>query len=154
MTVSCQSPFGGSTEEHSSGTGATCLAIPFDFNTPNLAELHTVEEGHRFMVLDAFYEIDTPFTGGTNAAIGFSTSAAPHNTAGDLVGGAAGNVAAGLTAGLGKGSPGTDYGSNGRVFLKGGDKILFNRIADAFTAGKGRLLLVLVEIGPVPEQVS
>jgi hypothetical protein len=134
-------------EAHGAGSGASVLSLPIDSETADGAVLHTFVAGHRYQLVDAYYDVEVAFTGGTSSTIGIKSSAAPHNTAGDILGAAAGDAAAALTVGLGKGAPGTDFGSSGRVFFKGGDQVIFNRITSKFAAGKGSLKLVLIEIG-------
>lgn len=113
------------------------LALPIAFGTANNAVLFTVPTGIRMFVHKAIWEVTSGFTGGTNSAIGLSSSNTGYNTAGDILGGAGGDVAATLVSGLKGGTLGAKFGSNGVIVLAAADTIKFNRIVDAFTAGAG-----------------
>lgn len=115
--------------------GLVDLSLPFTFATANGATLFTVPIGARLWVQGGYWEISTGFSGGTTPAIGLSSSA--YSTAGDLLGGSSGDVAAVVgTTGIRRGTIGTVIGAG--VMLLPGDTILFNRIASAFTAGVGK----------------
>ena len=74
------------------------------------------------------------------AALGLAFNAAgknaAFNTQGDLLGGAAGDLAAGMGTGF-KGAVGAKVATDGLVVLEAGDTIIFDRIVDAYTAGAG-----------------
>ena len=112
------------------------IKIAIDFNTADAAVLFTVPVGFRLQAARPFWEITTPFTGGASSAIGLSSSNAAYNTKGDLLGGAAGDLAAALTAGF-RGAVGTKVASLGLVVLVAGDTVRFDRVVSAFTAGAG-----------------
>jgi hypothetical protein len=118
------------------------LALAIAFGTANNAVLYTVPTGFKIRLNRTYWEVTTSFTGGSSSAIGVSSSNTNFNTAGDLLGGSSGDVAATLVS---TGSPyiggtlGTKFGSNGIVVLTGGDTIKFNRITSAFTAGAGNV---------------
>lgn len=114
--------------------GDTILAFACDFTKADAAVLYTVPAGIRLQVGRAFWEVTTPWTGGASSAIGLSSSNAAYNTKGDLLGGAAGDVLAGLTAGF-KGTIGAKAATQGVIVLVAGDTIRFDRIVSAFTAG-------------------
>lgn len=115
------------------------LRLAVAYATADAAVLFTVPTGFELTLRSLWWEITTGFTGGTSSAIGISSSNAAYNTAGDLLGGAAGA----LTASIGSaskavgGTIGTKFGSNGRVTLVAGNTIIFNRIASVYTAGAG-----------------
>lgn len=91
----------------------------------------------RLQIVDAFWEPLVSLTGGVSSAIGLKSSNAAYNTAGDILGGAGGDLAATLTATPTaplKHTIGTKIASPG-VILVAGDTIIFNRIASAFAAG-------------------
>ena len=116
------------------------LVIPFTFNTADAAVLFTVPAGYRMQIADAFWEPTTSFTGGTASAIGLKSSNAGYATAGDILGGAAGDVAAGLTAVPAtplKRTVGAKIAAG--VVLIAGDTVIFNRMVSAFTAGAGNV---------------
>ena len=87
-----------------------------------------------------FWEVTADFTGGSSSAIGVSSADAPHSTQGDLLGGAAGNVLAELTAAIGytQGTIGVSYSAAPKLaVLVATDTVRFDRITSAFTAGAG-----------------
>lgn len=120
--------------------GVYHLKLPIGFATANNATLATVPSGYRFHIQRCFWEVTTSFTGGTTPAIGVSSDDADYNTAGDILGGAAGDLTATLVS-TGRvykgGTIGAKFGSNGVVVVGSGKLIRFNRIADAFAAGAG-----------------
>lgn len=115
--------------------GTVDLSLAFTFNTADAAVLFTVPTGARLYVARGYWEIAADMTGGTASAIGLSSSQAPHITKGDLLGGASGDVAATLTAGVKEGTVGADIAAG--VILEAGATIRFDRITSAFTAGSG-----------------
>jgi len=123
--------------------GAFHLILPITYATADAATLWTVPA--RVQIRDVFWEVTTGWTGGTSSAIGVSSDSAPHETKGDLLGGATGDVAATLvTTGthyLG-GTLGVSFGSNGRVVLPAAAVIRFDRITSVFTAGAGNVHVV------------
>ena len=120
------------------GSNAVALKLPIAHDTADGAALYTVPEDARLLIEQAFWEVTTPFTGGASSAIGLSSSAAPHDTKGDLLGGASGDVAAALTAGVAEGTPGASFsGAPGIVLLEAGATIRLDRVTSAFTAGAG-----------------
>jgi hypothetical protein len=118
------------------------LKLPVAFGTADAAALYTVPADKRMHIERTFWEVTTAFTGGSSSAIGVSSDQAPHETKGDLLGGASGDVLAGLTAGVKSGTIGASFGSNGVVVLEPGSVIRFDRITSAFTAGAGFVHLI------------
>lgn len=114
----------------------TIITLPVDFSKADAAVLYTVPVGKRLLLTRPFWEVITPWTGGASAAIGLSSSNAAYNTKGDLLGGAAGDLLAALTAGF-RGAVGTRLATSGLVVLIAGDTIRFDRVVSAFTAGAG-----------------
>jgi len=112
------------------------LKIPVDFNATDAQVLFTVPTGFRLRPTRPFIEVTTPWTGGASSAIGLSSSNAAYNTKGDLLGGASGDVLAGLTNGM-RGTIGAKVASLGLVVLVATDTVRFDRITSAFTAGVG-----------------
>lgn len=114
------------------------LAVTKD--TADAAVLFTVPAGMRLALAAApFWEPATDWTGGVASAIGLSSdqTAPALNTKGDLLGGAGGDVAAGMTAAaVFTGTIGAKVAAPACVLLPG-KKILFDRINSAFTAGTG-----------------
>jgi hypothetical protein len=114
------------------------LVLPADFNKADAAVLYTVPVGFRLYLGIPFWEVGTSWTGGASSAIGLSSSNAGLSTKGDLLGGASGDVAAGLlsTGAFAKGTIGAKMGKPAAV-LSAGETIKFDRITSAFTAGAG-----------------
>lgn len=117
------------------------LSLAVSAATADLAVLFTVPVGFSIRVASGYWDVSLAFTGGTSSAIGLASSNAAYSTAGDVLGGASGDVAAGLTTGAKRGTQGTKYGSGGAIVLVAGDTIRFNRITSAFTAGTGNAVL-------------
>jgi len=121
------------------------LSMPITFATADAAALLTVPAGCVLLPRDFWWTITTNFTGGASSAIGVSATVGP-TTKGDLLGGAAGDVAAALTTTL---SP--TFGTIGalwdsvperRLLLKAATVLRFDRITSAFTAGVGTVEMV------------
>lgn len=112
------------------------IKLAVGFATADAAVLFTVPVGFRLRPTHPFWEVTTAFTGGSSSAIGLSSSHAAASTKGDLLGGASGDVLAGLTAGL-KGTVGTSIADGSTIALVAADTILFDRITSVFTAGAG-----------------
>jgi hypothetical protein len=125
--------------------GAAVVALPIGFGLAASAVLFTVPtlpNSPRVRVSRAYYEITVSFTGGASSAIGASSSNALYNTAGDIIGGASGDVAATLVSTgipFKNGTTGAKLASSGLVVLSPGDTIIWNKITSAFTAGAGLL---------------
>ncbi len=124
------------------------LSLPFTFATADNAVLVTLPTNSVVQVLAGYWSVTADFTGGTTPAIGLSSNNAAYNTNGDLLGGASGDLTAALTAGAIKiATAGTKIARG--AFLVGGNTIIFDRIASAFTAGAGSAVLpVLVIANP------
>lgn len=122
------------------------LQLTATYQTADGAVLYTVPAGITGLLLQPrpFWKNTVAWTGGTSSAIGISSGNAAYNTAGDLQGGATGDLTAALGTGVKAGTLGTKFGSSGVVLLGPGDTILFNRIASVFTAGAGKLLVPVV----------
>ena len=141
------SPHGHSKVTGASGLGSAVLKLAISKDTADVAVLFTVPAGHNLVVKKAWWNVQTGFTGGSSSAIGASSSNSAYNTAGDLLGGASGDVAASLVAGQKGGTVGAKMSGNQVVVLVPGDTIKFNRITSAFTAGSGYLMLEVAEVG-------
>lgn len=131
--------------ESSASDSAVHVKIPIGFALADLAELYEVPEGKRLLCEMFLWETTVNWTGGTDSAVGLSSDQAPHDTAGDLLGGAGGDIAARMTAALGvhQGTIGASYSAApASVILESGSKVLWNRIVDAFTAGAGFVHIV------------
>lgn len=130
------------------GQGTATVKVAISKDTTDAAVLYTVPAGHRLRLSRSYWHVTTPWTGGSSSAIGLSSSNAAYNTKGDLLGGASGDVLAGLTAGF-KGTAGAEVGANAPVILEPGDTVLFDRITSAFTAGAGFAVLEFTAVEEV-----
>jgi len=116
------------------------LKLPFAFNTADATALLTVPAGFNLLLLRAYWEVIASLTGGASSAIGLSSNNAAFATKGDILGGAAGDVAATLVQ---TGSPykggtlGAKFGTNGLIVLVPANTLRFDAITSAFTAGNG-----------------
>lgn len=144
---SISSPHGHSKLTGASGLGVAILKLAIGFGTADGAVLYTVPAGHNLRINRAWWNVQTAFTGGSSSAIGIDSSNAAYNTAGDILGGATGDVEADLAAGQKGGTVGAKMSSNQVVVLVPGNTIRFQRITSAFTAGAGYLMLEVTEVG-------
>lgn len=114
------------------------LLLPVSSATANSAVLYTVPAGFILGLAVPFWHVTTTFTTASAGAAGLSSSNAGLNTAGDLLGGATGDLVATLvsTGAYAKGTVGAKIGKPGAV-IQGGETILFNLIAGTYTAGAG-----------------
>lgn len=124
--------------------GRTTLYLPFTYATADGATLLTVPTGCILKLDSAHWKVTTAFSGGASSAIG--VAATGHATAGDILGGASGDVEATLTAGTKAGTVGakmdTDVELHSMIFVAT-DTFTFERITSAFTAGAGSVGLVV-----------
>jgi len=144
------SPHGHGKVTSLEGSGAGVLNLAISSATANGAVLFTVPDGHYLRINRAWWNVQTGFTGGSSSAIGLSSSNSAYSTAGDILGGSSGDVAATLVStggGQKGGTIGAKFGSNGVVVLGPGDTIKFDRITSAFTAGSGYAMIEVVEVG-------
>lgn len=124
--------------------GRTTLYLPFTYATADGATLLTVPTGCILKLESAHWKVTTAFSGGASSAIG--VAATGHATAGDILGGASGDVEATLTAGTKAGTVGakmdTDVELHSMIFVAT-DTFTFERVTSAFTAGAGSVGLVV-----------
>ncbi len=126
------------------------LKAAIGFALADNATLVTVPVGFLISTVRPFLEIVTQFAGGTNAAIGVSASVVPFSTAGDIIGGAGGELTAALTAGM-RGKLGTALAAalagTGQPFtLAAGGILKWNKIVDSFTSGAGFLHVPVTQL--------
>ncbi len=126
--------------------GLWTLALPITFATADAAVLYTVPAGAVIQPVEFDWLVSTGFTGGASSAIGVSSGTkSGYTTKGDLLGGAAGDVAATLvvatTPNLGTIGAGFDTLAKRRKVLTATDSLRFDRITSAFTAGAGNVNL-------------
>ncbi len=117
-------------------SGKCILSFPVTYAKADAAGLYTVPTGVRLLVSRPFWENTIAWSGGASSAIGISSSNAAYNTKGDLLGGAGGDLEAGMGLGF-KGALGAKLATQGLVVLIGGDTIRFDRIVSVYTAGSG-----------------
>jgi len=127
--------------------GAVRLVLPITYATADAAVLATLPTGAQMKITDIYWEITADFTGGSSSAIGVSSAKTGFSTKGDLLGGAAGDVAATITAALSPaaGTAGAKMDSLAEVraaMFKATDTIRFDRITSAFTAGTGNVVVL------------
>lgn len=123
--------------------GAVDLALPIAYTTADGAVLLTIPAGARFKLESAHWEVTTGFTGGSSSAIGVDSS--KNTTAGDILGGASGDVAATLVAGIAAGTIGAIMDSDSELHAQlyvPAETFRFQRITSVFTAGAGYVHLV------------
>lgn len=110
--------------------------------------LFTVPVGFRLALLKSFWEPTADWTGGSSSAVGLSSdqTAPALNTKGDILGGAGGDVAAGLlAAAVITGTIGAKMAAPAAVLLAG-KVIRFDRITSAFAAGTGFAHVIVEQI--------
>lgn len=114
------------------------ISLPIAFGTADATALATLPTGFFGRVARGYWHVTASFTGGTASTIGLSSDQTGFSTKGDILGGAAGDVAATLVqTGAGKmaGTIGAKIAAG--VFLNGGQILRFDAITSAFTAGTG-----------------
>lgn len=128
------------------------LKLACSFNTADAAALLTVPAGFVLRITGLpFWDVTTAFTGGTSSAIGVSMTKAGYNVKGDLLGGATGDVLAGLTAGNKPGTLGPKLDTPAEMqalLIEPTDVVRFDRITSAFTAGAGFVCLPVAIMRP------
>ncbi len=122
--------------------------LAISFATIDAAVLLTMPENFCARIV-AFpnWENTIAYSGGASSAIGISSTKASYNTKGDLLGGATGDVAAGLGAGIKLGTIGPKFDTLAEwqaLQLVEGDQLRFDRITSVFTAGAGFACFPLV----------
>jgi len=120
---------------------AFVMKIPIGFAMGDAAAIETIPEGFALRLTGhSYWEITTPFAGGTGSKIGISTDLTGYDTKGDILGGAAGDGTAVESAGIAVGTAGGELNDHVRlhdILLEEGKKLRFDRITDAYTAGAG-----------------
>lgn len=140
-----------------SGTGRCLLlpgkyvfSLPITFATADAAILWTLPTGAILQPEEFYWTVSTTYAGGSSSTIGVSSSTKTgFTTKGDLLGGAAGNLAAVLTAPTPNTTPimgtigaGFDTLAKRRATLYAADTIRHDRITSAYTAGVGAVNVV------------
>lgn len=114
--------------------------LPIAYTTADAAALLTVPTGFALRLTGMpFWDVVTGFSGGASSAIGLSATAIA-TAKGDLLGGAAGELAATLVAGVIPGTIGPKIDTLVELqamVLKAADALRFDRITSVYTAGAG-----------------
>lgn len=117
------------------------LKAPIAFGMADGAKILTVPAGYIIKpVGQPFWEVTTGWTGGAASTIGIATDHTGYDTAGDILGGAAGDVAATLVAGVIPGTIGVKFDTLAEFqafFLDALESFTYEEITSAFTAGAG-----------------
>ena len=117
------------------------LKLPVAFGMADGDPILTVPAGFALRLTGLpFWEVTTAWTGGASSSIGVSSSVSGYDTEGDILGGAAGDVAASLTVGLRAGTIGAELDNEAdrqAFLLEEGDELQYDEITSAFTAGAG-----------------
>jgi hypothetical protein len=155
MSIPTHSPYGfpqvsrdSAGNEIRNGGEQMYLRLYVDFTLADAAVLYTVPANTSIAIRSCMWEVTAAWTGGTSSAIGISSDLAPHDTKGDIHGGASGDVLATLTAGFKRGTQGASFtAAPNCVVLTAGKLIRFDRIASVFTAGAGYIHLDAIVVG-------
>jgi hypothetical protein len=128
--------------------GAMVLTLPITYATLDAAVLLTMPVGSLALIRKLYWTISADFTGGASSAIGVSSTKTGFTTKGDLLGGAAGDVAAALTSALSpaNGTIGAKVDTVAELHTtlwKAADILRHDRITSAFTAGTGAVNVVI-----------
>lgn len=124
--------------------GTVDLACAFTYATADGTAILTLPTGARFALERAYWEVTTGFTGGSSSAIGVASTS--MSTAGDILGGSGGDVAATLIAGAAiPGTIGAKMDALSEIHANlfvAAEAFTLERITSAFTAGVGKVHLV------------
>lgn len=129
------------------------MKLPFSYATADGATLFTVPEGFALRPSGLpYWEVTAAFAGGSSSAIGIASSRTGFTAAGAVLGGAAGDVEADLTAGIKAGTIGTGFDTIAEQhagLFEEGDTFTFERITSVFTSGSGYVCIpVNVAVAP------
>jgi hypothetical protein len=131
---------------------AAILRLPIAFGDADHDAILTVPAGFVMRLIGLpFWEITTGFAGGSSSAIGIATDITGYDTAGDILGGAAGDVAATLVAGIIPGTIGPKLDTEAErqaLVFQGGDLVTYEEITSAFTSGAGFVCLPVAITAP------
>jgi hypothetical protein len=115
--------------------------FPVTFATADAAVLLTIPTGLIIQPVEFWWTVTTTFAGGSSSAIGVSSNKTSYTAKGDLLGGAAGDVAATLASGSSPimGTIGAGFATNAqrRMFMIATNTLLFDRVTSVFTSGVG-----------------
>lgn len=133
---------------------AFTMKVPVDFSMADNATLITVPENFTLRLTGLpYWEVTTAWTGGASSAIGIDSSKTGYDTAGDILGGAGGDVAATLVGGTAPGTIGPKLDTPAEVqafLLEEGDTLRYQEIVSAFTAGAGFVCVPVSVVSNAP----
>ncbi len=120
---------------------AFVLKVPVAYTNTDGEALETIPESFALRLGgQPYWEVTAGFTGGSSSAIGISSNITGYEVAGDLLGGASGDVAATLVAGIDVGTIGDELGDQvglHALLFEEGSEFQNDRITSVFTAGSG-----------------
>jgi hypothetical protein len=115
--------------------------LPIAFGMADGATIWTIPEGFAIRATGLpYWENTVSWSGGSSSSIGVASSRTGFTAAGAVLGGAAGDVAATLVAGIAAGTVGTGFDSLAEIqagLFEEGDTFTYEEITSAFTAGSG-----------------
>lgn len=126
--------------------GAFTVRVPIAFGMADGATILTVPTGYVLRLTGLpFWDVTTGWTGGSSSTIGVASTHTGYSTAGDILGGAAGDATAVLgTAGVKAGTIGPKLDTLTEIqafFLDAGESLTYEEITSAYTAGAGFVCL-------------
>jgi hypothetical protein len=120
---------------------AFILKIPIAYTNTDGQAVETIPESFALRLGGhGYWEVTEAWTGGSSSAIGISSNISGYETGGDLLGGASGDVAATLTAGIAAGTQGGELDDEAgfhALLFEEDSEFQFDRITSVFTAGSG-----------------
>jgi hypothetical protein len=120
---------------------AFVMKIPVDFSMADGTTIETIPEGFAVRITGLpYWEVTASWTGGAGSSIGIASNKTGFTAAGAILGGATGDVAATLVAGIAAGTIGTGLDTPAEVqaaLFEEGDTFTYEEITSAFTAGAG-----------------
>jgi hypothetical protein len=147
-------------QEPDAGTGAwlradkaAIIKLPVAASMADHATILTVPAGFVMRLIGLpFWDITTTFDGGTVPRIGIATDITGYDTAGDILGGAAGEVTGALVGGTivpGTIGPKLDTPAEMQALvLQAGDLVTYEEITSAYTGGAGFVCFPVAIIAP------
>ena len=125
------------------------LRVPISYANTDGEAVETIPAGFALRLTGMpFWDVDTAWEGGSSSAIGISTNISGYETAGDILGGASGDVEGTLTAGIKAGTAGAELDDNvglHALMFVAASQLQFDRITSAFTAGAGYVCIPVAQ---------
>lgn len=133
---------------------AFTMKVPLDFSMADGATIFTVPENFTVRLTGLpYWEVTSAWTGGSSSSIGIASNKSGYNTAGDILGGAAGDVAATLVAGTAPGTIGPKLDTLAEIqafLMEEGDTLTYEEITSAFTTGAGFVCVPVSVVSDAP----